>query len=68
MIDDVSSESGVDNAEIPPTNVLYRGVQYVGNNIDLNIVSINGKTVFHATNMIKVNSKSSSMIIEYLVP
>ena len=32
MIDDVSSESGVDNAEIPPTNVLYRGVQYVGNN------------------------------------
>ena len=67
MIDDVSSKSGVDNAEIPPTNVLYRSVQYLGDNIDLNIVSINGKTVFHAMNIIKVNSKSSSMIIEYLV-
>ena len=26
MIDDVNSESGVDNAETPPTNVLYSGV------------------------------------------
>ena len=34
--------SGVDNAENGPPNVQYTDVQYVGNNIDLNIVSING--------------------------
>ena len=38
MIDDVGSESGVDNAETPPPNVQYSGVQYVGDNIDLSIV------------------------------
>ena len=66
MIDDVSSESGIDNAENPPPNVKYNGVQYVGDNLDLNIVSINGNTAFHAMGMIKVNSKSSSMTDEYL--
>ena len=66
MIDDVSGESGVDNAETPPPNVQYSGVQYVGDNIDLNIVSINGNTAFHAMGMIKVNSKSPSMTDEYL--
>ena len=66
MIDDVSVESGVDNAETPPPNVQYSGVQYVGDNIDLNIVSINGNTAFHAMGMIKVNSKSSFMTNEYL--
>ena len=65
MIDNVSVESGVDNAETPPPNVQYSGVQYVGDNIDLNIVSINGNTAFHAMGMIKVNSKSSSMTDEY---
>ena len=59
MIDDVSSETGVDNAETLPPNGPYSGVQYVGDNIDLNIVSINGNTAFHAMGMIKVNSKSS---------
>ena len=44
----------------------YSGVQYLGHNIDLNLVSINGKTAFHAMDMIKVNSKSSSMTDEYL--
>ena len=66
MIDDVSSESGVDNAATPPTNVLYSGVQYVGDNIDLNIVSINANTPFHAMEFIKVNSKSPSTTVEYL--
>ena len=66
MIDDVSSESGLDNAETPPPNVRYSGVQYVGDNITLNIVSINGNTAFHAMGMIKINSKSSSMTDEYL--
>ena len=56
MIDDVSSESGVDNAETPPPNVQYSGVQYVSENIDPNIVSINKNTAFHAMGMIKVNS------------
>ena len=65
MIDNVSVESGVDNAETPPPNVQYSGVQYLGDNIDLNIVSINGNTAFHAMGMIKVNSKSSSMTDEY---
>ena len=51
MIDDLSSESGIDNAETPPPNVQYSGVQYVGD---------------HAMGMIKVNSKSSSMADEYL--
>ena len=66
MIDGMSGESGIDNAETPPPNVQYSGVQYVGDNIDLNIVSINGNTAFHATGMIKVNSKYSSMTDEYL--
>ena len=66
MIDDVSVESCVDNAETLPPNVQYSGVQYVGDNIDLNIVSINGNTAFHAMGMIKVSSKSSSMTNEYL--
>ena len=66
MIDDMSGESGLDNAETPPPNVRYSGVQYVGDNINLNIVSINGNTAFHAMGMIKVNSKSSSMTDEYI--
>ena len=37
-----------------------------GDNIDLNIVSINGNTASHAMGMIKVNSKSSSMTDKYL--
>ena len=56
MIDVVSGESGVDNAETPPPNVQYSGVQYVSDNIDLNIVLINKNTAFHAMGMIKVNS------------
>ena len=66
MIDDVSSETGVDNAETLPPNGPYSGVQYVGDNIDLNIVSINGNRAFHAMGMIKVNSKSSSMTDKYV--
>ena len=66
MIDDVSGENSVDNADNPPPDVQCSGVQYVGDNIDLNIVSINGNTAFHATGMIKVNSKSFSMIDKYL--
>ena len=65
MIDDVTGESGVDNAETPPLNVQYSGVQYVGNNVDLSIASINGNTIFHAMCMVKVNSKPS-MKDEYL--
>ena len=65
MIDDVTGESGVDNAETPLPNVQYSGVQFVGNNIDLSIASINGNTIFHAMGMVKVNSKPS-MKDEYL--
>ena len=46
MIDDVSGESSVDNAKNPPPNEQYSGVQYVGININLNIVSIKGNTAF----------------------
>ena len=42
MIDDVRGKSGIDNAETAPPNVQYSGVQYIGDNMDLNIVSING--------------------------
>ena len=66
MIDDVSGEGGVDNATTPPTNVQYSGVQYVDDNIDLNIVPSNGNTAFHAMDMTMVNSRSSSMVDEYL--
>ena len=66
MMDDVSGESGIDNAETPPPNVQYSGVQYLADNMDLNIVSINGNTAFHPMGIIKVNSKSSSMTDEYL--
>ena len=65
IIDDVSSESGVDNAETPPSNLQYGCAQYVGDNINLHIVSINGNTAFHAMFIIKVNSKSSSMTVDY---
>ena len=65
MKDDVSDESGVDIAETPPPHQ-YSGVHFVGDNIDLNIVSINGNTASHAMGMIKVNSKSSSMTDKYL--
>ena len=68
MINDVRDESGIDNPKTPPPNVQYSGVQYIGENIDLNIVSINGNTAFHAMGMIKVNSKSSSITDEYLNP
>ena len=44
----------------------YSGVQYVGDNIDLNIISINEGTAFHAMGMIKVNSRYSSKTDEYL--
>ena len=44
----------------------YSGAQYVGDNIDLNIVSINGNTASHAMGMIKANSKFFSMTDEYL--
>ena len=37
VIDDVSDESGVDNANTPPPNVQYSAVKYVGDNKDLNI-------------------------------
>ena len=40
MIDYVSGDSNVDNAGAPPPNVQFSGVQYIGDNIDLNIVSI----------------------------
>ena len=66
MIDDVGGESGIDNAETPPPNVQYSGVQYVDDNIGLNIVSINRNKAFHAMGMIKVKSKFSSMADEYL--
>ena len=66
MIDVSSGEIGVDNAETPPPDVQYSGVQYVGGNADLNIISVNGNTAFHAMDMIKVNSKSSSMTGEDL--
>ena len=65
MIDDVTGEIGVDNADTPPPNVQYSGVQYVDDNVDLSIASINGNTIFHAMGMVKVNSKSS-MTDEYL--
>ena len=48
MIDDVSDDSGTDNAKNPTPNVQYSGAQYIGDNIDLNIVSINGNTASHA--------------------
>ena len=38
MIDDVSSKSGIGNAETPPSNLQYSGVQYIGDNIDLKIL------------------------------
>ena len=66
MIDDVSGESDVDNSQAPLPNVQYSGVQYVGDNIDLNIISINEGTAFHAMGMIKVNSRYSSKTDEYL--
>ena len=39
------------------TTAPYNKNQYVGDNIDLNIVSINGNTPFHAMGMIKVTSE-----------
>ena len=66
IIDGVSGDSGVDNAETPAQNAQYSAGQHVGDNIDLDIVPINGNTDFHAVDMIKVNSKSFSITDEYL--
>ena len=44
----------------------YSGAQYLCDNIDLNIVSVNGNTSFHAMSMIKVSTKSAAFTDNYL--
>ena len=44
----------------------YSGAEYVSDNIDLNIVSVNGDVSFHATCMIRVNTKSFAVTDNYL--
>ena len=44
----------------------YNGVQYVSDNIDLNIVSVNGNTSFHAMGMVKVSAKFAAVTDNYL--
>ena len=53
--DTVSQQEDAQTPEIAiaPTNDC-NGVQFVGDNIDLNIGSINGNTAFHAMGMIKI--------------
>ena len=44
----------------------YDGTQYVGDNIDLNIVSVNGNTPFHAMGLIKIFKYSSLITDSFL--
>ena len=44
----------------------YSHAQYVSDNIDLNIVSVNSNTSFHAMGMIKVSTKSPAVTDNYL--
>ena len=58
MIDYMSCESVIDNAETPPPNVQYSGVQCVSDNLDPNILSNDENTAFHAMGM-------STLILSY---
>ena len=44
----------------------HSGTQHVSDNINLNIVSVNGNTSFHAMGMIKVSTKSAAATNNYL--
>ena len=48
------------------SSTAYSGAQYVCDNIDLNIVSVNGNTSFHAMGMIKVSTKSAPVADNYI--
>ena len=61
LLDECEEEIEDTNIETSTTSkTAYSGAQYVCDNIDLNIVSANGNTSFHAMSMIKV-SKSTAV-------
>ena len=62
-------EDGIEhtNTEISTSSITaYSGAQYVSDNIDLNIISVNGNTSFHRMGMIKVSTKSAPVTNNYL--
>ena len=54
------------STEISTSLTACSGAQYVSDNIDLNIVSVNGNTSFHAMGMIKVSTKSAPVADNYI--
>ena len=67
LLDDY--EDGIEhtNTEISTSSITaYSGAQYVSDNIDLNIISVNGNTSFHRMCMIKVSTKSAPVTNNYL--
>ena len=66
LISDIQQPEEQIHSEIDSVTAEYSGVQYVGDNIDLNIVSINGNTPFHAMGMIKVIPRNEAVTNDYL--
>ena len=64
--DDHYLETETSNSQPRFSSLEYSGVQYVGDNIDLNIVSINGNTPFHAMGMIKIVNQSVALTDNYM--
>ena len=67
LLDEFEEEIEDTNIETSTSSsTAYSGAQYVCDNIDLNIVSVNGNTSFHAMGMIKVSTKSAAVAGNYL--
>ena len=67
FLDDCEEEIEHTNFETSTSSITaYNGVQYVSDNIDLNIVSVNGNTSFHAMGMVKVSAKFAAVTDSYL--
>ena len=64
--DDHYLETETSNSQPRFSSLEYSGVQYVGDNSDLNIVSINGNTPFHAMGMIKIVNQSVALTDNYM--
>ena len=67
FLDDCEEEIEHTNFETSTSSITaYNGAQYVSDNIDLNIVSVNGNTSFHAMVMVKVSAKFAAVTDNYL--
>ena len=67
LLDEYDEEIEHTNIETSTTSTTaYSAAQYVSDNIDLNIVSVNGNNSFQAMGMIKVSTISAAVTDNYL--